>query len=168
MTGRRNVILAPALAVPLIAVAIAGCGGGSGSAKATPSTTTTKQSSGSGAAATVNVRSTSLGKILVDSRGRSLYLFEKDTGPKSTCSGACASAWPPFGTKGKPMAGTGVKAALLGTTTRFDGTSEVTYNGHPLYYYAGDQKAGDTNGQDLNQFGASWYVVSPAGKKIGH
>jgi predicted lipoprotein with Yx(FWY)xxD motif len=169
MTRRRSILLAPALAVPLIAVAIAGCGGGSGNANARPSTTTTKQPSASGGgAATVNVRSTSLGKILVDSRGRSLYLFEKDTGPKSTCSGACASAWPPFGTKGKPMAGTGVKAALLGTTTRSDGTTEVTYNGHPLYYYAGDQKAGDTNGQDLNQFGASWYVVSPAGKKIGH
>jgi predicted lipoprotein with Yx(FWY)xxD motif len=168
MTRRPNIILAPALALSLIAVAIAGCGGGSGNASASPSTTTTKQSSGSGGAATVNVRSTSLGKILVDSRGRSLYLFEKDTGPKSTCFSACASAWPPFRTSGKPNAGTGVKAALLGTTTRSDGNPEVTYNGHPLYYYAGDQKAGDTNGQDLNQFGASWYVVSPAGKKIGH
>jgi predicted lipoprotein with Yx(FWY)xxD motif len=165
MTRRRNIILAPALAVPMIAVAIAGCGGGSGNANATPSTTTTKQPSASGGA-TVNVRSTSLGKILVDSSGRSLYLFEKDTGSKSTCFGACATAWPPFRTNGKPMASTGVTAALLGTTTRSDGNPEVTYNGHPLYSYAGDQKAGDTNGQALNQFGAPWYVVSPAGKKI--
>ena len=166
MTRRRNFILAPALAVPMIALAIAGCGGSSGNANASPSTTTTKQPSAS-AGAMVNLRSTSLGKILVDSQGRSLYLFEKDTGPKSTCSGACAAAWPPFTTSGKPQAGSGVKAALLGTTTRSDGKDEVTYNGHPLYYYAGDQKAGDTNGQDLNQFGASWYVVSPAGNKIG-
>jgi predicted lipoprotein with Yx(FWY)xxD motif len=167
MTRRRNIILAPALAVPIIAVAIAGCGGSSGNANASQSTTTTKQPSASGGA-TVNVRSTSLGKILVDSRGRSLYLFEKDTGPKSTCFGACASLWPPFRTNGKPNAGTGVKASLLGTTARSDGNAEVTYNGHPLYYYAADQKAGDTNGQDLNQFGAPWYVVSPAGNKIGH
>ena len=167
MTRRRNIIL-PALAVPLIAVAIGGCGGGSSSASTSQSRTTTKQANASGGAATVNVRGTSLGKILVDSRGRSLYLFEKDTGPKSTCFSACASAWPPFGTNGKPMAGAGVKAPLLGTTTRSDGNPEVTYNGHPLYYYAGDQKAGDTNGQDLNQFGAPWYVVSPAGDKIGH
>jgi predicted lipoprotein with Yx(FWY)xxD motif len=166
MTRRRNIILVPALAVPMIAVAIAGCGGSSNNASASPSTTTTKQSSSAGGAA-ANLRSTSLGKILVDSRGRSLYLFEKDTGPKSTCFSACASAWPPFRTNGKPTAGTGVKASLLGTTTRSDGNPEVTYNGHPLYYYAGDQKAGDTNGQDLNQFGASWYVVSAAGKKVG-
>jgi predicted lipoprotein with Yx(FWY)xxD motif len=164
MRRRRSTILAPALAVPMIAVAIAGCGGGSGNASATPSTSTTKSSS-SGAAA-VNVRSTSLGKILVDSQGRTLYLFEKDTGPKSTCSGACAAAWPPFLTTGKPKAGSGATASLVGTTVRSDGKNEVTYNGHPLYYYAGDQRAGDTNGQDLTQFGAGWYVVSPAGKKI--
>jgi len=110
----------------------------------------------------------SLGKILVDSRGRSLYLFEKDTGPKSTCYGSCAVAWPPFTTSGTPTAGTGAKASLIGTTTRTDGKDEVTYNGHPLYYYAGDSAAGDTNGQDLNQFGAAWYVLSPAGNQIGH
>jgi predicted lipoprotein with Yx(FWY)xxD motif len=158
MTHRRSIYLGSALALPAIAVAIAGCGGNSSNANASPA------SSGS----TVNVRSTSLGKILVDSQGRTLYLFEKDTGPKSTCFGACASAWPPFRTTGKPKAGAGVTASLLGTTTRSDGNDEVTYSGHPLYYYAGDQKAGDTNGQDLNQFGAPWYVLSPAGKKIGH
>ena len=156
MTRGRSIYLGSALALPAIMLAIAGCGGSSSNANANPSGTT------------VHVRSTSLGTILVDSQGRSLYLFEKDTGPKSTCSGACASAWPPFRTSGKPKAGSGVTASLLGTTTRSDGNDEVTYNGHPLYYYAGDQKAGDTNGQDLNQFGAPWYVVSPAGNKIGH
>jgi predicted lipoprotein with Yx(FWY)xxD motif len=161
MTRRRSIHLGSALALPAIVLAIAGCGGSSSNANANPSGTTA-----SGTA--VNVRSTSLGKILVDSRGRTLYLFEKDTGSKSTCSGACASAWPPLRTSGTPKAGSGVTASLLGTTTRSDGNDEVTYNGHPLYYYAGDQKAGDTNGQDLNQFGASWYVLSPAGNKIGH
>jgi predicted lipoprotein with Yx(FWY)xxD motif len=167
MTRRRSIYLGSALALPAVVVAIAGCGGSSSNANANPSGTTAKQSS-SASAATVNVRSTSLGKILVDSQGRTLYLFEKDTGPKSTCSGGCASAWPPFRTSGTPKAGSGVTASLLGTTARSDGNDEVTYNDHPLYYYAGDQKAGDTFGQDLNQFGAAWYVLSPAGNKIGH
>ncbi len=161
MTRRRSIHLGSSLALPAIALAVAGCGGSSSNANASPSGTT---SSGT----TVNVRSTSLGKILVDSQGRTLYLFKKDTGPKSTCFGACASAWPPFRTSAAPKAGSGVTASLLGTTTRSDGNDEVTYNGHPLYYYVGDQKAGDTNGQDLNQFGAAWYVLSPAGNQIGH
>jgi predicted lipoprotein with Yx(FWY)xxD motif len=165
MTRRRSIHLGSALALPAIVLAIAGCGGSSSNANANPSGTT---ASGTASGTTVNVRGTSLGKVLVDSRGRTLYLFEKDTGSKSTCSGACASAWPPLRTSGTPKAGSGVTASLLGTTTRSDGNDEVTYNGHPLYYYAGDQKAGDTNGQDLNQFGASWYVLSPAGNKIGH
>jgi predicted lipoprotein with Yx(FWY)xxD motif len=86
--------------------------------------------------------------------------------PESKNWGSSAST--AAATYGKPKGGTGVKASLLGTTTRSDGNPEVTYNGHPLYYYAGDRKAGDTNGQDLNQFGAPWYVVSPAGNKTGH
>ena len=161
MTHHRSTLLAPALAVPLVAVAISGCGGSS-KASPTPSATTSKTQ-----AASVDVRDTSLGKILVDSQGRSLYLFKKDTGPKSTCYGSCAVAWPPFTTSGTPTASSGAKAALIGTTTRTDGKDEVTYNGHPLYYYVGDSKAGDTNGQDSRQFGAPWYVLSPAGNQIG-
>jgi predicted lipoprotein with Yx(FWY)xxD motif len=156
MRSRRTTFLAPALAVPLLAVAIAGCGGDSGNANAGTSKPTT-----------VDVTGVSgLGKILVDSKGRTLYLFEKDKGPTSTCSGACASTWPPFTTNGQPKAGSGVTASMLGTTKRSDGTTEVTYNGHPLYYYAGDSNPGDTNGQNLDQFGAEWYVLSPAGKKV--
>jgi predicted lipoprotein with Yx(FWY)xxD motif len=162
MTPHRSTLVAPALAVPLIALAISGCGGSS-KATASPSTTTTKAQ-----AASVDVRDTSLGKILVDSQGRSLYLFKKDTGPTSTCSGACAVAWPPFTTSDTPQTGSGTKASLISTSTRSDGKTQVVYNGHPLYYYAGDSKAGDTNGQDLNQFGAAWYVLSPAGDQIGH
>jgi predicted lipoprotein with Yx(FWY)xxD motif len=116
--------------------------------------------------ATVKTRTTKLGKVLVGGNGKTLYLFEKDKGTKSSCSGACAKAWPPLLTKGKPKAGTGVKASKLGTTKRSDGTTQVTYNGHPVYGFKNDAKAGDTNGQGLTAFGAEWYVLSPAGKEI--
>jgi predicted lipoprotein with Yx(FWY)xxD motif len=114
----------------------------------------------------VDVATSKLGKILVDSKGRTLYLFVADTSSSSTCSGACAGAWPPLTTTGKPVAGSGAKASLLGTTKRSDGTLEVTYAGHPLYYYAGDTGSGQTTGQALNQFGAPWYVVAPSGTAI--
>jgi predicted lipoprotein with Yx(FWY)xxD motif len=165
MTHRRSILLPTAVVVPLAALAIAGCGGSDNSGYSPPAASAKPAMSQRGGA-TVAVRSTSLGKILTDSQGRTLYLFEKDKGPKSTCSGGCASAWPPLVTSGKPKAGAGVTASKLGTTTRSDGSSEVTYNGHPLYTYAGDGAPGDTNGQGLDQFGAEWYVVSPAGHKV--
>jgi len=118
--------------------------------------------------ATVKVAKSPLGRILVDSRGRTLYDFVKDKGRTSTCYGACASLWPPLLTKGKPHAGPGVRASLLGTTKRRDGRLEVTYKGRPLYYYAGDTRPGQTTGQGLNQFGAPWWVLSPAGQEIRH
>jgi predicted lipoprotein with Yx(FWY)xxD motif len=120
------------------------------------------------AGAKIDVARSRLGLMLVNARGRTLYLFEKDKGRSSTCYSACASHWPPVTTTGRPQAGRGVRAALLGTTKRRDKKVEVTYAGRPLYYFAGDMKRGDTNGQGLNQFGAGWYVVSPAGKKIEH
>jgi predicted lipoprotein with Yx(FWY)xxD motif len=116
---------------------------------------------------TVQVRRTGLGKILVDSRGRTLYLFKKDTGPKSRCSGSCAVNWPPLLVTGRPVAGSGVKASKLGTTRRSDGKTQVVYNRHPLYRFVADTKPGNTNGQGLNAFGARWFVVSPAGNQIG-
>jgi predicted lipoprotein with Yx(FWY)xxD motif len=122
--------------------------------------------SGSPAAVTVAVRDSKLGKILVDGKGRTLYLFLSDKGTNSTCYGACASAWPPLTTTGKPQAGNGASSALLGTTARTDHTRQVTYNGHPLYYFARDTKPGDTTGQGLNSFGAKWYVLNPKGDKI--
>jgi predicted lipoprotein with Yx(FWY)xxD motif len=103
---------------------------------------------------------------LVDAHGWTLYLFEADKTSKSTCSGACADDWPPARTSGKPKAGHGVKASLLGTTKRSDGGTQVTYRGHPLYRYAGDTKRGQTAGEGLEAFGAEWYIVSSAGKKI--
>jgi predicted lipoprotein with Yx(FWY)xxD motif len=86
----------------------------------------------------------------------------------STCAGACAQAWPPVTTTGTPKAGGAVKASLLGTTKRADGSREVTYAGHPLYTFAGDTKAGQTTGEGSNGFGAPWWVVSPAGKALQH
>ncbi|MCP3822620.1 hypothetical protein NLX86_32420 [Streptomyces sp. A3M-1-3] len=117
-------------------------------------------------AASVAVRASKLGQILVDGQGRTLYLFEADTSEESTCSGACVQAWPPL-TSVDPKAGKGVDAGLLGTTTRDDGSTEVTYNGRPLYSYVGDTEPGDTAGQGLDQFGATWFVLNAAGSKVG-
>jgi predicted lipoprotein with Yx(FWY)xxD motif len=116
--------------------------------------------------ATVKIARTPLGRILVDSKGITLYDFPKDKGTASSCYGACAALWPPLTTKGKPIAGRGVRASLLGTTKRKDGKLEVTYNGHPLYYFVSDRKPGQTTGQGVNQFGGPWWVLSPAGKEI--
>jgi predicted lipoprotein with Yx(FWY)xxD motif len=118
--------------------------------------------------ATVKTRTASgLGKIIVDGRSRTLYLFEKDKNGKSACSGACAKGWPPLLTKGKPKASSGVTASKLGTTKRSDGTTQVTYNKHPLYTFIVDKnKPGSTKGEGVDAFGAEWYVVGPSGKKI--
>jgi predicted lipoprotein with Yx(FWY)xxD motif len=164
MTRRPLGLLSAAVAVALVALVAAGCGSGGGGSTVTANTAS--GSSGGGSSATVNVANSGLGNILVDSKGRTLYLFQKDTGTTSTCSGACATAWPPLRASGKPTAGSGAKASLLGTTPRSDGKPQVTYNGHPLYGYQGDSKAGDTNGQAVDGFGAPWYVLSPSGDEI--
>ncbi len=114
--------------------------------------------------ATVTVATNAkFGSILTDSTGKTLYIFLNDTSTSSTCSGACINNWPALLTNGSPVAGSGVDATKLGTTTRPDGTTQVTYNGHPLYYFFKDTAAGDTNGQGIKNV---WYVVSPAGDKI--
>lgn len=116
---------------------------------------------------TIGVGTTRLGQVLVDASGRTVYLFLADKGTQSACnSTACVQYWPPVVTTGAPQAGAGVSASLLGTTTRQDGTTEVTYAGHPLYYFINDKKAGDVTGQGINGFGAPWYVVSPSGMQI--
>lgn len=116
---------------------------------------------------TVKVAKSHLGKIIVDGRGRTLYLFEKDRRGHSACSGACAGYWPPLLTSSKPVAGTGVKKSLLGVIKRSNGKKQVTYAGHPLYRFVQDTKAGQTKGQDTHFFGGGWYVISPSGKKVG-
>jgi predicted lipoprotein with Yx(FWY)xxD motif len=121
----------------------------------------------SGAGVSVGTASSgTLGTFLVGPDGKSLYLFEADTTSKSTCSGACAQGWPPLTSNGSPVAGSGVTQSLLSTSQRADGSTQVVYNGHPLYNYTGDTKAGDTNGEGSTAFGAGWDVVSPAGAKI--
>lgn len=106
------------------------------------------------------------GAYLADSEGQSLYLFEADRAGKSTCHDACANAWPPLITEGKPRAGKGVDGDALGTLERADGSTQVTYHGWPLYYFIKDKAPGDTKGQDVEGFGAEWYLVTPGGKKV--
>jgi predicted lipoprotein with Yx(FWY)xxD motif len=170
-------------AVPLaIAAAVAGCGSsskstssgnaaapaskaGGGAYGAPASSQPSSGSSGSsGSTLTIATRSTSIGTILTAANGRTVYLFEKDKGGKSSCSGACASAWMPVAAPAS--AGSGVTGSMLTTTTRNDGTKQVVYNGHPLYYFAADTQPTDTKGQGLHAFGADWYEIGPSGSKV--
>jgi predicted lipoprotein with Yx(FWY)xxD motif len=174
--------------VPLAAVAalLAGCGSSSSSsspaaggsaavqASSAPAATTAPAASpaaagsaaASGAGVVVTTKTGALGTYLTDKAGRTLYLWVADTGTKSTCSGSCATAWPPLTTSGAPTAAGSAKASELATTTRDDGTKQVTYDGHPLYYFVGDKTAGATAGQGSDSFGAKWWVVTPAGVAV--
>jgi predicted lipoprotein with Yx(FWY)xxD motif len=159
------------LVVAIAGVVIAITSGGSSNAH-NPAQTTSSPYGGHAAAPTpaaassaINLRTTPLGKILVDANGRTLYLFEADKPNTSNCSGACLTLWPPLTSNGKPQAQGGVLASKIGTTTGA-GKQQVTYGGHPLYYYAADQKPGDTTGEGLNQFGAAWDVLGVSGKGI--
>jgi predicted lipoprotein with Yx(FWY)xxD motif len=114
----------------------------------------------------VSTAKTSLGRILVNSRGHTLYLFGKDRNGKSACSGQCATFWPPLIANGKPRVAGGAKASLIGTIKRADGRRQVTYNHHPLYTFVKDTKKGQTQGEGLSAFGAKWYAVSPAGARV--
>ncbi len=158
MTPRKT--LATLASAAVIALIVAGCGsGGSSSSSAKPSA-----SSSSGTS--VMAASTSLGKIVTDSQGRTLYLFAHDTGMKSTCTGACASNWPPFTAKSKPAVSGGVSGSDVSLVKRTDGSKQVTLGGHPLYYFSGDQSAGQTNGQGVDEFGAKWFTVAPSGTMV--
>jgi predicted lipoprotein with Yx(FWY)xxD motif len=155
----------------LLAAALAtACGGSSSSTNASSSGgaygAKATATPAAGGAASIKIASGAPGTFLVDAKGRTLYLWAADKGSASTCSGACAQAWPPLTTTGKPEAGSGAMAALLGTTKRSDGALEVTYAGHPLYYFSGDAKPGQANGQGSEAFGAYWWVVTPDGKAI--
>jgi predicted lipoprotein with Yx(FWY)xxD motif len=118
----------------------------------------------SGKAATVKVAPAGgLGRVIVNAKGLALYEFHKDKGTKSSCYGACAEAWPPLLTNGAPLAAAGAKSSLLGTTKRKDGTTQVTYAGHPVYGFVGDAKRGDANGNGLTAFGAEWSALTASG-----
>ncbi len=157
---RKTFVAAALLAA--FTFALAACGGsdeeGSGTA-ATAAPTTAADQAANGT--TVAVASSGLGDVLVDAEGRTLYAFTKDQGDQSACSGQCADNWPAL--TGPATAGTGVQAALLSTATQADGSAQVTYGGKPLYYFAGDAKAGDTNGQGV---GGVWFAVTADGELV--
>lgn len=168
--GRLVVLAAGAI------ILVAACGSSSNSASGTtkpansgtPSANSPTSSTAGNAAkgVTVETHSGANGTYLTDGSGKTLYLFLADKGGKSACSGACATLWPPLTTKGAPTASGGAASGMLATITRSDGTKQVTYAGHPLYYFQQDSAAGDLNGQGINEFGALWWIVSPAGKSI--
>jgi predicted lipoprotein with Yx(FWY)xxD motif len=118
------------------------------------------------ATTTVALHSTSLGKVLVAKNGHTLYLFTADKHGKSTCAGQCATFWPPLVSATKPTAGAGLKASLLGRTKRADGRMQVTYAGHPLYFFSQDKKAGQDDGEGIVHFGGSWWGISAKGTAV--
>jgi predicted lipoprotein with Yx(FWY)xxD motif len=136
---------------------LAGCGGNASHALPTTS---------DGRPASVGVAGTGLGQVLVNRQGRTLYLFARDSGTTSACTGACAVNWPPLRVGGTPLVGSGATASDVGKTARPDGISQLTYNGHPLYTFVNDKKPGDTNGEGIKAFGGSWFAVSAAGAKV--
>jgi predicted lipoprotein with Yx(FWY)xxD motif len=175
---RRTYFAVGALAL-LALLVIAGCGGGGGSSsestaaesappKSEPTYSSKPEPASEATAkvAVVKVMNTpDLGKVIVDSKGMTLYDFHKDKGTTSACYGECAVAWPPLLTSGEPKATGGAEQSLLGTTTRKDGTVQVTYDGHPVYGFVEDNKPGETNGNDFNGFGAQWYALLPNGEE---
>jgi len=156
---RRVLVLAPMTML----LAAAGCGGSGYSSSRKPSS---GQASPTSNATTIALGSGDVGKFLVGSNQRTLYLFEGDQGSKSTCYGACASTWPPATSASAARLGAGLNPSLLATTTRRDGIRQLTYGGHPLYYFSGDPGPGQAKGEGAHAFGADWYVVSPTGAKI--
>jgi predicted lipoprotein with Yx(FWY)xxD motif len=155
------------------ALLLASCGGDddddSGEAGAAATTTSTAAQGGSGAPAakgtTIQVSGSDYGQVLFDSDDQAIYYFDKESGSKSECYGACAEAWPPVLTEGAPQAGSGAQTGLLGTTQRDDGTTQVTYDGHPLYYYVDDRK-GQVLCHNVNEFGGLWLAVQENGQPV--
>jgi predicted lipoprotein with Yx(FWY)xxD motif len=151
MNSRSRIIIAILAVVALAAVAVVG---------------TTSSSAKKKAAPTLAVGKTGLGKVLVDSKGRTLYELGADGKNTSTCSGACATNWPPAKAPAKPTFGSGVSKSRLKVITRSDGSKQLSYAGHPLYRFIGDTKKGNTNGQGINAFGGIWYVLTGKGKIV--
>ncbi len=171
------------LAIPgaaLVAlIALAGCGSSKSSSTASSSasayaraaagtaSTAASTTTAAGPGETILTKHSKLGTMLAAGPNKlTVYLFEADKGGRSACSGACAKAWPPVTTSGKPQASGSAVSAELGTITRSDGTKQVTYDGHPLYFFVKDGDAGDAYGEGSKAFGADWYVVAPSGAKI--
>jgi predicted lipoprotein with Yx(FWY)xxD motif len=168
MVSRRKIrFYASAVVGVGVALVVAACGGSSSSHSSNTAAGYTPSSTNA-SATTVMVKTahSSAGTYLVGPTGKTLYLWVADKNGKSVCSGACAKVWPPLTTTGKPTASGGAMAADLGTITRSDGTKQVTYKGHPLYYYVSDSSAGQITGQGSNNFGAKWWLVAPSGAAI--
>ena len=147
-------------------VALAGCGSSSTTASSTEAAATSSTASSGGGAGTIDVADNpKLGQVLVDSQGHTVYMFEKDESDESYCNGSCAKVWPPVTTKGQPQAGSGVSASKLTTLKRDDGSTQVVFDGHPLYTYVKDEDTEDAYGNGLDQFGAEWYGLHPNGQK---
>lgn len=195
--NRKTYAFAPLALLAVLALAIAGCGGGSsstsesgsggskenassesnpyGGAKGgayggggenkSASSESTGSESGSGVVSLGNA--SDLGMVLVDSNGMTLYDFHKDQGTTSSCYGACAENWPPMLSEGEPTVGNGASSSKLGTTERKDGTTQVTYAGHPLYTFVGDKGPGEANGNDISAFGGQWYALKGNGEEAG-
>jgi predicted lipoprotein with Yx(FWY)xxD motif len=168
MTGTKLIRGGLALTACLFAaVLLAACGSSNDSSSTTAAAATTTPASSGGSGDTVSVADSGLGKILVDGNGMTIYAFGKDTsGDTSACTGDCASEWPPVMASSKPTAGNGVEASKLTTFKRDDGTTQVAYNGHPLYTFTADSAPGDTNGNGLDDFGGIWNAVTSAGDPV--
>jgi predicted lipoprotein with Yx(FWY)xxD motif len=163
---RKPILALIALVLPLVLFA-PGCGDDDYAADrattreaAAPAAPKTKRTT------TVKVRKTRYGRILVDGRGRALYLFTRERGSTSRCYSACAKAWPVFHARGRVRAGAGADSGLLGTTRRRGGGRQVTYAGHPLYYYVTDRSPGQVTCQNVTEYGGTWLVVAPSGRAI--
>jgi predicted lipoprotein with Yx(FWY)xxD motif len=161
-------------AVPTVALALgsaaalAAFGGNSSGAiaSARPTAATKAASAAASSAVSLKAGSSRYGKVLFDGAGRVVYTFARDRGKASACYGGCAAAWPPFTVKRAPKAGAGVRGNLVGTTRRRDGSLQVTYDGHPLYYFTGDKRPGQITCQNVSNFGGLWLVISPIGKPV--
>ena len=156
-----------ALGIALLASGCSSSGGKSGGGSSPPSASSTASGTVAGAAGVVvRTHSGPMGTFLTDASGKSLYMFASDTATKSSCSGPCVTYWPPLTTTGAVQASGQVTAGKLGTITRADGSKQVSYAGHPLYYFKLDTAPGDTNGQGSSNFGAKWWLLAPSGAPI--
>ncbi len=159
LSGRR--MWAAVVGVAAIGVVAAGCGSGASTSTAGAATT-----SSSKAATVKTAKVGKLGTVLVSASGKTLYMFTKDAQNGSHCSGSCSAVWPPLTVSGKPVAGAGVKASLLGTTKDSNGKTQLTYNHWPVYLYAADHKAGQSAGEGVHAFGGWWYGLTTAGSSV--
>jgi predicted lipoprotein with Yx(FWY)xxD motif len=164
--NKTRIRISSAAALIAVAVVVAACGSSNPSSSASSAANKTPASAATGNAVSVSTATSSDGTYLVGVSGRPLYLWVADRHDKSVCEGSCAQAWPPLTTKSAPVAANGVTMSQLSTINRSGGVKQVTYDGHPLYYFAGDMSKGSLTGQGSDNFGAKWWLVAPSGTAI--